>query len=57
MKKDRFKPGGLAPESGQYQNTKTKTEITATKNKPLPPTPEPWQNYVLIDKTKHKKKP
>jgi hypothetical protein len=50
-----LKPGQTAPASGQYQNTKTKMEVTVTKGEPLPPTPRPSQNYVLVDKTKHKK--
>ncbi len=49
-----LKPGTTAPTSGQYQNTTTKTEVTVTKNEPLPPTPKPGQGYKLVDATKHK---
>lgn len=47
-------PGTTAKVSGQYQNTKTKTEVTVTKGEPLPPTPAKGQGYKLVDKTKHK---
>jgi len=50
-----YKPGQPAPFSGQYENTKTKTEVTVTKGEPLPPTPKSGQEYVIADKTKHKK--
>lgn len=53
------KPGQIAPTSGQYavvgpRGGKTGTEVTVVKGKPLPPTPKPGQNLVLVDKTKHK---
>jgi hypothetical protein len=57
MSKKQFKPGNLAPQSGQYKNTTTNHEVTVTKNEPFPPTPESGQNYILADKTKHKKQP
>jgi len=50
-----FNPGEKAPKSGQYKNTTTKTEVTVTQGKPLPPTPKKDQNYILVDPTKHKK--
>lgn len=50
-----LKPGTTAPKSGQYENTKTKNEVTVVKGDPLPPTPKPNQNYKLVDPTKHKK--
>ncbi|HUU28873.1 MAG TPA: hypothetical protein VM123_13765 [archaeon] len=50
----KISPGTKAPESGQYKNTSTGTEVTVTKGEPLPPTPKPGQVYVLADKTKHK---
>ena len=51
----RFKPGEIAPRSGQYRNTRTKTEVTVTRGEPFPPTPRKDQGYVLVDPTKHKK--
>ena len=51
-----FKPGDIAPMSGQYKNTTTGTEVTSVKGEPLPPTQRRGQRYVLIDKTKHKKR-
>lgn len=52
----KLKPGTPAPKSGQYRNSGTKTEVTSVKSKPLPPTPKPGQDYVLVDPTKHKKR-
>jgi len=54
-----YKPGQKAPVSGQYgvvgpEGGKTGTEVTETKGETLPPTPKPGQNFVLVDKTKHK---
>ena len=54
--KKRFSPGEATPDSGQYKNTTTKTEVTSVRGAPLPPTSAPGQKYVLVDKTKHKKK-
>lgn len=54
MGKPTLKPGTTTPKSGQYQNTTTKTEVTAVKGEPLPPTPKPGQAYKLVDATKHK---
>jgi len=50
-----FKPGQIAPRSGQYRNTATGTEVTVTRGEPFPPTPGKGQKYVLVDPTKHKK--
>ncbi|MBF0310629.1 MAG: hypothetical protein HQL56_13985 [Magnetococcales bacterium] len=50
-----LKPGTPAPQSGQYKIPGSKTEITAIKDKPLPPTPNQGQGYRLVDPTKHKK--
>ncbi|MDF2146760.1 YjzC family protein [Knoellia sp. p5-6-4] len=48
------KPGRPAPASGQYRQPGRKTEITAIKGKPLPPTSKPGRSWTLVDKTKHK---
>jgi hypothetical protein len=51
-----LKPGTPAPQSGQYKNPRTGTEVTGgVQGKPLPPTPRPGQGYVLVDPTKHKR--
>lgn len=57
MSKNTFKPGQKAPTSGQYEmlglkGGKTGVERTVVKNEPLPPTLQPGQSYVLVDKTK-----
>ena len=59
MPKEIHKPGEKAKTSGQYERVgprggKTGREVTVTKNEPFPPTPEPGQGYVIVDKTKHK---
>ena len=51
-----LKPGELAPASGQYaivgpRGGQTGQERTVTRGEPLPPTPEPDQRYVLVDRT------
>lgn len=51
----RNKPGTPAPSSGQYRQPGRKTEITAIKGKPLPPTSRPGGSWTLVDKTKHKR--
>ena len=53
-----IKPGTPAPVSGQYERfnrlgNPTGNEVTATRGKPLPPTPHSGQSYKLVDKTKH----
>ena len=48
------KPGTPAPASGQYKQPGSKTEITAIKSKPLPPTSKPGGSWAMVDKTKHK---
>lgn len=55
MGKNIFRPGQKAPRSGQYLNTGTRREVTATRGEPLPPTPRQGQRYKLVDPTKHKK--
>ncbi|MGV9786398.1 hypothetical protein [Streptomyces sp. NPDC003435] len=52
----KLKPGTPAPKSGQYKVPGSKTEVTAVKGKPLPPTPKAGQGYKLVDPTKHKPK-
>lgn len=54
MAKGKLSPGTPAPRSGQYINPTTRTEVTATRGNPLPPTPKPGQGYTLVDPTKHK---
>lgn len=54
-----YKPGELAPKSGQYELTGSRggskgVEITSTKGNPLPPTTETGLRYRLVDPTKHK---
>jgi len=48
-------PGTKAPVSGQYENTKTRTEVTSVRGEPLPPSPVKGARYVLRDRTRHKK--
>jgi hypothetical protein len=38
------KPGTPAPKSGQFKPSTGRSEITAVKGKPLPPTPKPGQS-------------
>lgn len=54
MSKSKLTPGTPAPRSGQYRNTTTNNEVTATRGERLPPTPRAGQGYVLVDPTKHK---
>lgn len=53
--KAKLSPGTKAPESGQYRNNTTRTEVTVVRREPLPPTPKSGQTYTLVDKTKHKR--
>lgn len=46
-------PGTPAPYSGQYSVIGEKREVTAVKNKPLPPGRKKGTKYKLVDKTKH----
>lgn len=53
-----MKPGEKAPASGQYgivgpRGGDTGQERTATRGKPLPPTPKPGQTYRLDDATRN----
>lgn len=59
MAKKTFKPGQIAPLSGQYEifgprGGNTGNERTVTKGEPLPPTPKKGQTYKNVDPTKHK---
>ncbi len=47
--------GGIAPISGQYRPSKTKTEITLSKGDRVPPFGGKAETFKLMDKTKHKK--
>jgi len=54
-----YKPGSIAPKSGQYEQVgprggKTGEERTVTRGEPLPPTPKPGMAYRLVDPTKHR---
>ncbi|HEY0069274.1 MAG TPA: hypothetical protein VGE04_04815 [Chloroflexia bacterium] len=53
-------PGTPAPKSGQYRPSKggrpSSGEVTSTKGKPLPPTPQKGMKYDLVDETKHTSK-
>ena len=60
-KEPKKKPGERAKQSGQYEivgprGGKTGREVTVVKGEPFPPTPEPGMGYIIVDKTKHKKK-
>lgn len=49
------KPGQTVPHSGQARNLRTGLEVTVTRGEPFPPTPKRGDNYVIVDRTKHKK--
>ena len=58
MRKRTFKPGEIAPRSGQYEiigprGGKTDVERTVTKGEPLPPTRQSGEKFILVDPTKH----
>lgn len=53
-----YKPGQIAPASGQYERVgprggHTGVERTVTRGEPLPPTPKPKETYILVDPTKN----
>lgn len=55
-----LKPGTITPKSGQYavvgpKGGKLGNEVTSVAGKPLPPTRNPRNGYVLVDPTQHKK--
>ncbi len=54
----KFKPGQIAPVSGQYpiigpRGGNTGRERTVVSGEPFPPTPKPNMSYGKPDKTKH----
>lgn len=54
-----YKPGQISPSSAQYgiigpRGGDTGKEVTVPKGRPLPPTPEKGQSYVISDRTKNK---
>jgi len=50
---ERFKPGQIVPQSGQYLNERTGTEVTCVKGKKFPPGPQ-GTTYTLSSATRHK---
>ena len=56
-----IKPGQACPTSGQYKIVGPRggfagsNEVTSVQGKPMPPTPKPGQQYVLVDATSHKR--
>ena len=53
-----YKPGQIAPRSGQYKMVgprggSTGKERTVVKGEPLPPTKQSGQGYKLTDPTRH----
>jgi hypothetical protein len=57
-KKSGFRPGQIAPNSGQYQEVGPRggkgREVTTTQGEPLPPTTKPGSTYTLVDPSKNK---
>jgi len=49
-----LKPGERANRSGQYENTRTRKEVTVTKGEPMPPAPKSGDRYKIVDPTKNK---
>lgn len=52
-----YKPGTPAPRSAQYEivgprGGRTGIERTGVREKPLPPTLEPGQRYIVVDPTR-----
>lgn len=50
----KVKTGQNVPVSGQYKAPGSKTESTFVEGHKAPPTRGPKQEWVLVDKTKHK---
>ena len=54
-----YKPGNIAPYSGQYpvigpRGGHTGAEVTVVKGEPFPPTPKSGMGFGSPDLTKHK---
>jgi len=54
-----LKPGEKAPASGQYEEVgprggRTGHEVTSERGNPLPPTSQPGNSFVLVDRTHNK---
>ena len=49
------KTGEICKQSGQYKVVGSNTEITLVKDKKVPPTIGGKTEFVLVDKTKHKR--
>ncbi len=60
MSNPNLTPWTPAPRSGQYQQVwprwwiTGRPEVTVSRWERLPPTPEAWSTFVLVDLTKHK---
>lgn len=52
-KPQKVRPGQEVPVSGQYSGGGRK-EVTLVKGERVPPTAKKGQQYILVDKTKHK---
>lgn len=55
MKKVITKTGAVAPASGQWRPSGSKTEITLSKGDRVPPYGGQAKKFTLVDKTKHKR--
>lgn len=58
MASDQFKPGQVAPASGQYEivgprGGHTGEERTIVRGERIPPTPNAGQGYVITDRTRN----
>ena len=54
MAKTVIKTGQVAPVSGQYRPSGSKTEVTFVQGKRVPPTASGATKFTLVDSTKHK---
>lgn len=53
-----YRPGEKAPASAQYERIGPRGghsghEVTVVKGAPLPPTPNPGESYIIVDRTKN----